>query len=244
MSRKYVKATRSETNPTTGEVETQLMVPVRVNPETLIENGMSFKTVKIGAVYVPCDYVWISENYYETHCKMLECDAKETYRSSRCRIINSKGQNVMCPEHNKCCYCSKAGRFDFDDLHDVSMDNSTSEGFENDVSFAAINFENTEVMERTYIADPLNRYIAEDTFAECKMIADMLVSKLSQKNPKYGLIFTELLKGTETPSKIATKLGLKANRTCEDVRKIRVLAQKMLPEVLAELHIDIDYLKV
>lgn len=63
-----------------------LEVPVIVNPETAKANNQHYSMVKIGYRQYPCVFEWIPENYYNTHKCMLEQEAKEDERDSRCLV--------------------------------------------------------------------------------------------------------------------------------------------------------------
>ena len=93
------------------------LVPLRVNEETIEENGFKhseLSLVKIGYRRYPCRLEWVPEEWYETYMKMEWADVKDEEREGRCLLPNGKGGYVRCAERNRCYNCKKVGSFDFD----------------------------------------------------------------------------------------------------------------------------------
>lgn len=236
----YAKESKTIINKVTGEENVFLKVPIVVTDETETVNGKKVMSVKIGGWHLPCYYDWIPADYYLTHKRDIEAQAKAASRASRCLIDDGKGGRIRCPDDRSCIGCPNAGKFDFDNGHDTSFDALRENGFDAE---SGEEKESDFDAEDTCFANPETAAVQKDdemsrqetlTFA-----FDIVMKRLNAKKPKYGAIFAELRKGVDKPSDIARNAGLKANRTCEDVPKVMKLAQTMLIEVMAEYNIKI-----
>lgn len=188
--------------------QNKVQVPLRINPETVEENGYSKKDisyVKIGYKKYPCILTWVSEEEYQAYMRMEWADVKAEERSNRCLIPNGKGGFIMCPECNKCCDCKKMQDFEFDNNHTVSLD--------------ALNEELDYEPESAYL-DELNVEIIKE-------ILENLIEDLDKINPKYGPIFREMYNGNIKPLHIAKALDLPKSSVYDDVPKVRKLAQEL-----------------
>ena len=229
MTKDYYYARREERriNPTTGNEEVFLEVPVIVETETETVFGKRIQPVKIGGMHMNCYYDWIPAEYYLNHKRDLEATAKREERSHRCLIPDGHGGRIMCPESNKCIDCQKCRSFDFDNGHNASLDALQESGFDAD-----------DAEEYSGLADastdPETAFIGKDIADAWEKASTVILERLAATKPKYGLIFRELLKGVMKPSDIARNTGLKANRTCEDLPKVRALAAEILIEVKKE----------
>jgi len=203
-----------------------LKVPMMVNPETAGENGQRVCMVRIGWKHYLCAYVWIPASYYMIHKRMLEQEAKTEERAHRCLISDGQGGKIMCPETNLCSECPLRLKDSFDNGHATSLDTLLENGHDSESGESkesAFDIEDGAVTgEQKVIAEEELRLIDE--------LSRKIIDRLSEKNPKYGLIFRELLKGIKKPSDIARNTGLKPNRTCEDVPKVQALAAKLYKE--------------
>lgn len=180
-------------------------VPLRVNPETIEENGQTAKVryVRIGSKRYPCIFVEVSEHDAHQFMQLEWKEIKAEERSRRCLISDGHGGYIMCPESNKCGQCPKAGSFDFDGNHTASLD----------AMFEDSGFD---------LVSP-----NADVFDETSEILEALVGQLSEIKPKYGQIFLELYKGNERPLHIAKALGIGKSQIYDDVKSVRELAAKM-----------------
>ena len=79
--------------------------------------------------------------------------------------------------------------------------------------------------------NPEQAYILNEEIEFVDEMGREIISRLTAIKPKYALIFGELIKGVNKPADIARNTGLKANRTCEDVKKVRTIAAKMYEEL-------------
>ena len=188
----------------------QVTIPLRVNPETIEENGQAGKIryVKIGYKKHPCILVQVPEEFAHQYMQIEWAEVKAEERSERCLVEDGHGGYIMCPESNKCAYCEKYGHFDFDNFRPTSLDAMYDETeFEPAADHADLFDDTTEVME-------------------------MLVQRLTEIKPKYGAIFQELLNGNQRPLRIAEALGLGKSQTYDDVDRVRALAAKLYRKMM------------
>ena len=186
-------------------------VPLRVNPETIEENGQvgKVRSVRIGAKHYPCIFVEVSEHDAHQYMQLEWADVKAEERSERCLIEDGHGGYIMCPECNRCAQCQKAGQFDFDNNHPASLDAMYAEG----------EFEP---------ASP-----KMDRIDETSDVLEMLVEALGKIKPKYAQIFMELYNGNERPLSIARAVGIGKTQAYTDVPRVRELAEKFYHDLLA-----------
>ena len=187
-------------------------IPLRVNPETVEENGQvgQIRYVKIGAKRYPCIMAKVPEDFAHRYMQQEWAEVKAAERSERCLVEDGHGGYIMCPESNKCACCEKYGRFDFDTFRPTSLDAMYSES------------EFEPASEQT------------DLFDDTSEIMDMLVQRLTQIKPKYGAIFRELLGGNLRPLHIAEALGLGKTQTYSDVNRARKLAAELYRKMMGE----------
>ncbi len=180
-------------------------VPLRVNPETITENGQEGKVrwVRIGYKRYPCIWVEVSEHDAHQYMQMEWADVKAKERAERCLVEDGHGGYIMCPECNKCISCPKVGRFNFDTFHPASLDKM--------------------LQEEEY--EPESQQ--PDQIDETSDILDMLVAALGKIKPKYAQIFMELYKGNERPLSIARAVGIGKSQAYDDVPRVRELAEKL-----------------
>lgn len=187
-----------------------VQVPLRVNPETIEENGQTRKVrlVRIGSKFYPCIIVEVSE--YDAHQYMqLEWkDVKAQERMERCLIEDGRGGYIMCPECNKCSRCQKVGAFEFDNHRPTSLD----------AMYADSEFE------------PASQQ--PDEIDETSDILQALVEKLTRIKPKYGKIFMELYNGNERPLSIARAVGIGKTQAYSNVIRVRKLAEQLYHEMV------------
>ena len=199
----------------------ELLVPIIVNPETAEENEQCIRMVKIGGRRYPCIFEWIPESFYHTYKCMIEQEAKADERADRC-YIPSGGGRIRCPKSNRCSSCPYAGRMDFDNGHDTSLDILMESGFDAE---SGVEIEGGfDAASST--ASPEDAIVSRDEKERLDDFLDFLVLQLAEKKPKYGAILSELRNGVTNASEIARRCGLKANRTAEDVRKVQALARE------------------
>ena len=232
----YARESKSLINEVTGKEELFLCVPIIVTPETQEVNGKPVRPVKIGGVHLPCYYDWIPAGYYLTHKRDLEATAKAEERRNRCWIDNGEGGRIRCPDCRSCVGCPNVGRYDFDNGHDASFDALQENGFDSE---SGEEVENDFDAADAISTNPETIALRNDRQETLSFAFDIVMKRLYEKKPKYGVIFSELRKGVDKPSDIARNTGLKANRTCEDVPKVMKLAQTMLHEVMLEYHIKL-----
>ena len=86
-------------------------LPLRVNPETIEENGQvgKVRSVRIGSKHYPCIFVEVSEHDAHQYMQLEWAD-------------DGHGGYIMCPERNKCINCPKVGSFNFDTNRPASLD--------------------------------------------------------------------------------------------------------------------------
>lgn len=203
-----------------------LEVPVIVNNETAVENQQRIHMVRIGCRLYPCIFVWIPESYYLTHKRDLESQAKADERSDRC-LIPSTGGRIRCPEKNRCISCPYAGRWDFDNGHDSSLDALMGSGFDAE----STDEEDSDFDTASLSATPEELLVSRDDMRQLGETLDFMVELLAKRKPKYGAIFSELRKGNTNASEIARRCGLKPNRTAEDMRKVQKLARELYEDM-------------
>lgn len=187
-------------------------IPLRVNPETIEENGQvgQIRYVKIGAKRYPCIMAKVPEEFAHQYMQIEWAEVKAEERSERCLVEDGRGGYIMCPESNRCSNCEKYGHFDFDTFRPASLD----------AMYVETEFEPA--------SEPSN------LFDDTSEIMDMLVQQLTQIKPKYGAIFQELLNGNQRPLHIAEALGLGKSQTYDDVDRVRALAEKLYLELRGE----------
>lgn len=223
----YARHSKVEINKATGKEELMLEVPVMVNPETVKENHQKVCMVKIGWKEYLCTYIWIPESFYLKHKRMLEQEAKADERSNRCLIPDGQGGKIVCPERNRCNKCKKCLEDKFGNGHSTSLDALQESGYDAETGDE---FESDFDYADTYgSAD--SRLLAEEELQLVDELSRQILRLLIIKNPKYGLIFRERLKGVMKASDIARNTGLKANRTCEDLPKVLALAAQYYAEL-------------
>ena len=187
-------------------------IPLRVNPETIEENGQvgQIRYVKIGAKRYPCIMAKVPKEFAHQYMQIEWAEVKGEERSERCLVEDGHGGYIMCPESNKCVCCEKFGHFDFDNFRPASLD----------AMYAEIEYEPA--------ADHA------DLFDDATEVMEMLVQRLTEIKPKYGAIFQELLNGNQRPLRIAEALGLGKSQTYDDVDRVRALAEKLYLELRGE----------
>ena len=187
-------------------------IPLRVNPETIEENGQvgKIRYVKIGYKRHPCILAQVPEEFAHKYMQIEWAEIKAEERSERCLVEDGRGGYIYCPESNKCACCEKFGHFDFDNFRPASLDAMYDETeYEPAADHADLFDDTTEVME-------------------------MLVQRLTEIKPKFGAIFQELLNGNQRPLRIAEALGLGKSQTYDDVDRVRALAEKLYLELRGE----------
>lgn len=185
-------------------------IPLRVNPETIEENGQvgQIRYVKIGAKRYPCIMAKVPKEFAHQYMQIEWAEVKAEERSERCLVEDGRGGYIMCPESNKCACCEKFGHYDFDNFRPASLDAMYAETEYEPVSDQMELFDGTtEVME-------------------------MLVQRLAEIKPKFGEIFRELYRGNNRPLHIAETLGLGKSQTYDDVDRVRELAEKLYRELM------------
>ena len=185
-------------------------IPLRVNPETIEENGQvgQIRYVKIGAKRYPCIMAKVPEEFAHRYLQQEWAEVKAEERSERCLIEDGRGGYIMCPESNRCSSCQKYGHFDFDTFRPASLD----------AMYAETEYEP--------VADQA------DLFDDTTEVMEMLVQRLTEIKPKYGAIFQELLNGNQRPLRIAEALGLGKSQTYDDVDRVRALAAKLYRKMM------------
>ena len=187
-------------------------IPLRVNPETIEENGQvgKIRYVKIGYKRHPCILAQVPEEFAHKYMQIEWAEIKAEERSERCLVEDGRGGYIYCPESNKCACCEKFGHFVFDNFRPASLDAMYDETeYEPAADHADLFDDTTEVME-------------------------MLVQRLTEIKPKFGAIFQELLNGNQRPLRIAEALGLGKSQTYDDVDRVRALAEKLYLELRGE----------
>lgn len=185
-------------------------IPLRVNPETIEENGQvgKIRYVKIGYKRHPCILAQVPEEFAHKYMQIEWAEIKAEERSERCLVEDGRGGYIYCPESNKCACCEKFGHFDFDNFRPASLDAMYDETeYEPAADHADLFDDTTEVME-------------------------MLVQRLTEIKPKFGAIFQELLNGNQRPLRIAEALGLGKSQTYDDVDRVRALAAKLYRKMM------------
>ena len=194
--------------------ERMVKVPLRINPETIEEDGFAGRVsyVKIGYRKYPCIIGEVPESAAKTYMRMEWADVKAEERNTRCLVPDGSGGFIRCPEKNKCISCKKVRDFDFDAMHPASLE--------------ALSEESDFVLEA-----PSGEESNEDAANE---MMSVLLQRLREINPKYADIFRELLDGEDKPLHIAKKLNLGKSQCYSDVKQVRKLAQCIYFELLGE----------
>lgn len=189
-------------------------VPLRVNPETIVDGKVGDKPVvykKIGVRKYPCIIEMVTEEEYQSYMQIEWAEVKADARESRCLVFDKKTAGyIRCPECNKCRECTKQADWKFDNMHAVHLE-----------SFIDDEDEYSEGL--PIKAEEKND--GGDLMAN--QLADMIEAELVKIKPKYALIFREMFNGTLKPSEIAANANLKTSTTYEDVPKVMAEAQKI-----------------
>lgn len=208
-----MKNQKNTVNENTG-AEKMVKVPLRVNPETIEEDGLAGQVtyVKIGYRKYPCIMGEVPESAAKAYMRMEWADVKAEERSARCLIPDGSGGFIRCSEKNKCIGCEKVRDFDFDAMHPASLEDLNEES----------DFEpEAPIVEESY-EDVANEMIS------------VLVRRLGEICPRYADIFREMLGGEDSPLHISRKLNLGKSQTYTDVKQVRKLAQRIYFELLGE----------
>ena len=194
--------------------ERLVKVPLRINPETIEEDGFAGRVsyVKIGYRKYPCIIGEVPESAAKTYMRMEWADVKAEERNTRCLIPDGNGGFIRCPEKNKCICCKKVRDFDFDAMHPASLEALSEESdFEPEA--------------------PAGEESDEDAANE---MMSVLVQRLWEICPRYADIFREMLGGEDSPLRISRALNLGKSQTYIDVKEVRKLAQRIYFELLGE----------
>lgn len=185
-------------------------IPLRVNPETIKENGQvgKIRYVKIGYKRHPCILAQVPAEFAHKYMQIEWAEIKAEERSERCLVEDGRGGYIYCPESNRCANCERVGHFDFDNNHPVSLD----------ALYADTEYE--PASERS------------ELFDDTAEVLEMLVDQLSRIKPKYGKIFWELYRGNSRPLHIAEVLGLGKTQTYSDVDRVRELAAELYRKMM------------
>ena len=194
--------------------EKMVKVPLRVNPETIEENGLAGQVsyVKIGYKRYPCIIGEVPESAAKAYMRMEWADVKAEERSARCLIPDGRGGFIRCPERNKCIGCERVRDFDFDSLLPASLD-ALCEESDFDVEAPTL---------------------AEDNEDAANEMMDALIQRLGEMKPRYADIFREMLDADDSPLHISKKLNLRKSQTYTDVAQVRKLARDLYFELLGE----------
>lgn len=192
--------------------ERMVKIPLRINPETILENGLAgqVRYVKLGYRKYPCIIGEVPQSVAKEYLRMDWADIKAEERSHRCLIPDGNGGFIRCQEKNKCVDCEKIGDFDFDAMHPASLDALIEDGFEPEVP------------------------LAEDSDDAATEVMAILIRRLGEISPKYADIFKVMLDGDDSPLHISKKLNLGKSQTYTDVKRVRKLAQHIYSELLGE----------
>lgn len=189
-------------------------VPLRVNPETIVDGKVGDKPVvykKIGARKYPCIIEMVTEEAYQTYMRIEWAEVKADSRERRCLIYDEKTAGyIRCPECNKCVECKKCADWKFDNMHAVALESFYDEDDEYSEGLPIKAKESND---------------GSDIMAN--QLADLIETELAKIKPKYALIFREMFNGTLKPSEIAANANLKTSTTYEDVPKVMAEAQKI-----------------
>ena len=192
--------------------EKMVKVPLRVNPETIEENGLAgqISYIKIGYRRYPCIIGEVPESVALAYMRMEWADVKAEERSARCLIPDGSGGFIRCPEKNKCVTCEKLRNFDFDSMLPASL----------------------ETLKEESDFDPEAPALAEDSEDAAHEMMDVLLHRLGKIKPRYADIFREMLDGEDSPLHISKKLNLGKSQTYTDVERVRKLARDIYFELL------------
>ena len=206
--------------------EPTITVYVRVGSETIKENQTLRKDHSFSVTYRkiksrrhPCIKVQITESEaaaFEGNIESLdENEAAAEDRERRCRLPDGEGGTIMCPEENLCSQCQKPGCWNFDNLHNASIN--------------AMRFPDDDVEQAVddNIPDPRDP-LAEMETNDFELAME---KKLWAINPVYAVIFRELYIGNIHPIGIARKLGIPKSTAYRKVEKVHTLAQEIYREM-------------
>ena len=211
--------------------EPTVTVYVRVGSETIAENqklraddgdySFSVTSRKIKSRRHPCIRVQITESEAAAFAGNIETldenEAAAEDRERRCRLPDPerKGGTIMCPERHKCHLCTKPGHWNFDNLHDTSIEGMRFPDAD------------TEQPVDDNIPDPRDEIadIETDDFER------VLEEKLWAINPVYAEIFHQMYLGNLHPIGISRALGIPKTSAYRYVTKVRALAQEFYQEM-------------
>lgn len=194
--------------------ERMVKIPLRINPETIEEDGFAgqVRYIKIGFKRWPCVIVQVPESSAKMYLRLEWSDVKCEERSNRCLVPDGRGGFVHCSEKNKCISCEKVRDFGFDSMLPTSLDALIEEA-DFDLEAPATDESND---------DAANEMMS------------VLIQRLGELCPRYADIFREMLDGEDSPFRISKKLNLGKSQTYTDMEQVRKLAQHIYFELLGE----------
>ena len=227
----YAKGVKVMLNYDTGHEEPYLLVPVITYSVTGYVDDKKITPEKIGHRYMPCVFQWIPETYYKNHKADIETQAKEDEREHRCLITNRRGETIRCPESNRCIYCPFAGSFDFNNGHDVSFEECSENGRDPETGADS----DSDFDFPAEYSNPEDILIAKEEQEDTEKLLDNFTDFASKKCQRDADIIKAMMDdNNKTGSDIARNLGLKPNRTCEDINRIVRQASELAPELRAK----------
>ncbi|MCD7741909.1 MAG: hypothetical protein LUI06_06890 [Ruminococcus sp.] len=147
----------------------------------------------------------VSKEVYDEYMRSVWAEQKRQDRESRCNIPGKNGKLIRCPESNKCANCSHASKVCRERNRPASLSLLIDEGVE---PAAPGSFEDAVIYES----------LLED-----------LIARLSEIEPKYGVIFRLLYDGA-TQQEMADRLGMKQRTVSDYVKKIRAIVQPLVKD--------------
>ena len=204
----------SKSSSTNVSGERMVKIPLRINPESIKENGFvgQVSYIKIGYRKYPCIFGEVPESAAKAYMRMEWADVKAEERSNRCLVPDGRGGFFRCSEKNKCISCEWVRDFEFDSMLPTSLDALIEEA-DFDLEAPATDESND---------DAANEMMS------------VLIQRLGELCPRYADIFREMLDGEDSPLRISKKLNLGKSQTYTDVEQIRKLAQHIYFELLGE----------
>lgn len=212
-------------------VEQLVEVQIRLDIETLDEFRKLNPDVKIrmqricGWKYPCAVYLLPESEAVDLFRTMQETDTKREQRERRCLLPDGHGGFVRCNAKNKCAQCEKAGSFDFDSFLPASF-SAFDQVYGQESDHSGWPEDEPSVPEEPSVG---MEEIPAETFAG---IGNTLVQQLTAIKPKYGAIFSELLKGNMKPLNIAKALNLGKTQVYEALPKVMALARKLYFDML------------
>lgn len=211
-------------------------VAVRITPETIDElramyahqeQGITIRMVKIGGWRYPCTIHLLPEDEVKDFQRLQQNEAKREQREARCWLPDGSGGFIRCDaDKHKCSECERCKSFNFDNCHPTSYE-ALQELYENQEEFFYWTGEEAPAKKEPSVEE--TDQLPEEVYTE---IMQILIDRLTEMKPKYGLIFKELLKGNMQPLNIAKALGMGKSQVYEDVPKVRAAAKKLYFELM------------